>query len=362
VDAADVYFLVDTTESMQPAIDALRGSLEEIAARTAEEVRSVHVGVGHFEDFPGDGLGEPDDVVYENLVDVQEDVAPSLVAIASLTARGGGDAPEADSQALWLVATGAGGTWTMRNGATWSIPERACPEWPDEEGRRRGHPCFRPGALPIVVHLTNSAFHNGPTPYYRYATVSPEPAFFADALNALNAMGARYIGVLVGGSGDRDAQTALARGTGTVGTDGEPLVYDAPGGVVGPEIIEGIHALLSRVPQDVEAVARDVPGNPDGFDAAEFVTELRAVDGHRDGVTGPSPGVTYDHADGATFYRLVPGTDVRFDVTFQNLARPGADAAQVFRARIVVVGHHVADLAVRNVYVIVPPDGYEIVF
>lgn len=360
VDAADVYFLVDTTESMQSAIDSLRDSLEDIATEVSREVRSVQIGVGRFEDFPGDGLGEDFNVVYENMVDVSPDVAASIEAIGSLRARGGGDGPEADTQALFLLASGSGGSWSMRDGSTWSIAPRVCPEVPDESAPRIGHPCFRPGALPIVVHITNSAFHNGPTMYYRYATVTPEPALFADAENALVSIGARYIGVRIDDHGDHQAQTELARATGSVDVQGNVLYYDAVGGRVGPEIVEGIQTLLSRVPQDVEAVRRNVPGNPDDFDATQFIASLVALDGWNDATRGAAPGITYDRAEDATFYALVPGTQVSFDVTFENTVRAGEDSAQIFRAQIVVVGNRVADLAIRNVYVIVPPDGYEI--
>jgi hypothetical protein len=61
--------------------------------------------------------------------------------------------------------------------------------------------------------------------------------------------------------------------------------------------------------------------------------------------------------DTHTFYAVTPGTMVDFSVEFFNDVRPPADTAQVFRAHIVVVGNGVADLDVRNVYVIVPPEG-----
>ena len=50
-------------------------------------------------------------------------------------------------------------------GLTWpggSVPPRTCPAIPDEPAPRRGYPCFRPGALPIVLIFGDNVFHNGP--------------------------------------------------------------------------------------------------------------------------------------------------------------------------------------------------------
>lgn len=54
---------------------------------------------------------------------------------------------------------------------------------------------------------------------------------------------------------------------------------------------------------------------------------------------------------------MIPGTAVSFEVDFHNAVRPPGERAQIFRARIVVVGNRVADLDTREVYVVVPPDG-----
>ena len=61
--------------------------------------------------------------------------------------------------------------------------------------------------------------------------------------------------------------------------------------------------------------------------------------------------------DDVAFYDVVPGTQVDFDIRFLNDVRPPAASAQIFQARIIVVGNGVADLDARNVYIIVPPDG-----
>jgi hypothetical protein len=48
---------------------------------------------------------------------------------------------------------------------------------------------------------------------------------------------------------------------------------------------------------------------------------------------------------------------VEFTVDFWNDVRPPAATAQVFQARIIVVGNGVARLDQRRVFIIVPPEG-----
>jgi hypothetical protein len=71
--------------------------------------------------------------------------------------------------------------------------------------------------------------------------------------------------------------------------------------------------------------------------------------------------MSYTSHDDRTFYGVIPGTLVDFDVDFWNDVRPPAATAQVFQARIIVVGNGVARLDERRVFIVVPPDGGEIV-
>jgi hypothetical protein len=88
-----------------------------------------------------------------------------------------------------------------------------------------------------------------------------------------------------------------------------------------------------------------------------FIKSITAIEGF-----GPSAGSGYDHHDDTTFYGVVPGTTVQFDVDFWNDFRMPSTSAQIFRARIAVIGNRSARLDERNVYIIVPPDHVEIVF
>ncbi|MBX3271612.1 MAG: hypothetical protein KF729_15205, partial [Sandaracinaceae bacterium] len=76
-----------------------------------------------------------------------------------------------------------------------------------------------------------------------------------------------------------------------------------------------------------------------------------------DGIPGARPGVSYTRFDETTFYGVIPGTIVEFAVDFYNDVRMPAETAQVFQARIIVLGNGVARLDERRVFIIVPPDG-----
>jgi hypothetical protein len=238
-----------------------------------------------------------------------------------------------------------------------SLAPGFCPSIPDEPAPRRGYPCFRPGALPIVVLVTDVAWHNGPGGSNGYTGFSPPSHTFDEAVAAMNAIGARFIGVSVGGGGRSEAEE-MGRQTGSVDGSGTPLVYDSSGGEVSDAIIMGIETLVGGTPQDVSTRTENVAGNPDGFDATQFIKNIVPFEGYGPaGESGPIPGVTYASKDGTTFYEVIPGTQVEFTIDFWNDVRPTPARTEIHQAKIIVVGNGVADLDFRNVYIVVPPTG-----
>jgi hypothetical protein len=141
--------------------------------------------------------------------------------------------------------------------------------------------------------------------------------------------------------------------TGSVDETGAPLVYRAFGGEVSDSIVEGVATLAGRTPQDVTTTTEDVPPNPGDVDATGFIVSIRPLEGYRDGIAGTG----YASKDDTTFYGVTPGTLVDFTVDFYNDIVPPPPTAQVYRARIVVLGNGVARLDERQVYIIVPPEG-----
>lgn len=357
---ADVYFLIDTTGSMEAPIDNVQTSLSRIASELDRLIPDLQMGVGHFEDFPfstGDPFGStffgaPTDVPYGNEQDITDDLSAVQRALDGLTIGDGRDGPEAQVQALYQTATGRGGSWSFMS-SSYMLPQRRCVAVPDEVGTRRGYPCFRPGALPIVVLVTDLEWHAGDTDGTRhpYTAISPAPETLPAAAMALAGIGGRYIGVVIDGNWRTDHE-AVARMTGSVDETGAPLVYDAAAGQVSDRIIDGVSTLVGRTPQDVTTITEDVPPNPGDVGATRFIVSIVPLEGY-----GPAAGTGYVSKDETTFYGVTPGTTVEFTVDFYNDVVPPPPTAQVYRARIVVIGNGVARLDERNVYIIVPPEG-----
>ena len=373
---ADVYFLVDATSSMQPAITNVRTSLATIAAQVGSQIPDVEMGVGYFQDFPFTArdprtvavdptfpygslipYGAAGDVPYANVRTMTSDLATELPqvqqALAGITIGDGGYTPESQVEALYQVASGLGGSWTSNyNQSTFSLAARNCP------ANTRGYPCFRQEAVPIVVMVTDGPWHNGTYPLLSYTDITPLPRSFTQTRDALNAIGARLITVLVSdhpkaypAQGRVDAE-AMANATGTKDAAGTPLVYTAPAGQVSNNIVTGIQTLAGNVPQEVGTSTVNGSGNPDDFDARQFITSVTPFEGY---AANGSAGQGYQSKDAAKFYGVLPNSQVEFAVDFQNNVLRHDVRAKIFRAQIQVVGPGGAVLDTRTAYIVVPP-------
>ena len=384
IDIADIYFLVDRTGSMRDErTNLIRGLTGVIIPGIQAEINNVQFGVGGLDDYPVPNYGSGNDLPYYNLRDIapfeqdfggwslpaSDTLCPTggsndigmftgsangtediLEAVQGLPCHNGFDSPEAYIPALYATATGEGLTWSGG-----SVPARgACPASPDETAPRRGYPCFRPGALPIIILFGDHLFHNDKMGNDTYSFPAPT---YAETLTALNDIGARVMGIYSGGGAPRSDYEDVARDTGAVRADGTPLVFDinSNGSGLDSSVVDAVRDLVGGTPQDVSTRTENVPGNPDDFDATLFIKSIVPLEGYNGVISGPMPGVTYESKDTTTFYQVIPGTEVEFTVDFHNDVRPPADIAQVFLARIIVVGNRVATLDVRDVFIVVPP-------
>lgn len=357
IQRADVFFLIDTTGSMQGAIDDLEASLMGIATSVRALVPDVQFGVGSYEDFPidpygglGFGVRVPDRL--DRPFHLEQEITGDLEAVNAaldLIADGGGDWPESGIEALFQVATGAGVTF-----AGGEVPAHSCPVWPDEPGPRRGYPCFRPGAQPIIAIVTDADLHGGPIePHYEGI---PTAATYDMTITALQAISARVVGVNLATA--RNDLRPIATATGAVDAWGRPLVYTGAPSTTSDQVVHGIASLVGGTPQDVSTMTENIAGvNPGDFDATAFIRAIMPVEGFREGVPGANPGVSYARKDETTFYEVIPGTMVDFLVEFKNDVRSPVTTAEIFQARIIVMGNHVARLDERRVFIVVPPRG-----
>jgi hypothetical protein len=190
----DVYFLLDTTGSMQPAIDGLKASISTIAAKMRKALgKQACFGLGEFRDFyPGDTqhtynrdlpitCDSPVEKIQKYMADVMRPAA------------GGSDIPEAQTIALTQAVTGKG---------------EQLPAPPVAPGQQAG---FRADAYKIIVLISDSSFSHRTSDYPTKEV----------AINTLNVADVKAVSVLVTtGEGDHDNALAdmqeLAAGTNTL--------------------------------------------------------------------------------------------------------------------------------------------------
>src|SRR5262249_33631178 len=119
IDKVDVFFLFDDTGSFAGRVPAVTGIFTQLVSdlQTALPGVSLGFGVGRFEDFGGSGTGFSGEFSTGrpftlNQPIVTTDVASFSTLISAAlnrTAPGfGGDGPEANVEALYQIATGAG--------------------------------------------------------------------------------------------------------------------------------------------------------------------------------------------------------------------------------------------------------------
>jgi hypothetical protein len=372
---ADIQFLIDTTNSMQSAIDDIKASLDTkiiptilngdaTAAPPIPAVPGAWIGIGAINDVPWDPWGVPGDEVYRHKFTIGASTtygnvsAPVAIGASfkapdnvkqildTLSAAGGGDAPEATTQALWLASSqdayqvGAGGLWVAS--------AAQC-----DSAQMLGRACFRPGKLPIFVIVTDAAFHNGPTALFDYKAPPTGNVTgtrtYAEVITKLQQIGAKVVGVSVntGLPGQARADLIdLAKKTGSeyfdpaFGGSVKPLVTSkdiAPNkdtGELSKEVVRLIGMLVGQGLNNVttKTTSYDCPGNVDctgdgspdpeyhnlidpltqkPFDAASLITRVVPVPV----ATDPKP---YSSIDATTFYGVRGDATVEFEVFARN--------------------------------------------
>ena len=257
----DVFFLLDTSSSMEPTIRGLRNGMQEIVNELAEARIDAQFGVGEYKDYPITGFGDnqADDFAYRlnrAIGPADESLEEGLEA---LKASGGGDEPESQLTALYQAATGLGETGCVDDGVE---TVSACV--PSGQGAR-----FRDEALKVIVHMTDAQFHDGPQ--------HPSPPF-SQVSSTLRNKGIEHIALSVYGMDGDQGRADMMRMTEDVGTlappggvdcddngridipEGEPLLcdvadWDGSGYInLTPSILATLKAVTRNV--EVEMIAR----------------------------------------------------------------------------------------------------------
>lgn len=368
---ADIYFLIDTTASMQPAIDALKTSISSTILPTIlngdfnanppiPPISDAWIGVGEVRDVPWGAYGQPGDAIYRNRFtiggkSVAGNVAPPVkngaafdppanvqAILGSLTAAGGGDGPEATTQALWIASTNK--PYAATGLGVWT-PEQPYPA-PCSNPGMFAVPCFRPDSLPVFVIVTDAPLHNGPMAAHAYdPAVAGGTKTYAETINALDAIHARVVGVPVAGGNPGAARadlSDLAKNTGSLyhdpafGGSDKPLVptSDVASGEVSKEVVRllgllagaGLHDVTTSKASyacagGVDCTGDDVPDlehqNPElvpgegPFDASSLITQVATV------ASQASP-LPYASLDATTFFGVRGNAEVTFRVHAKN--------------------------------------------
>lgn len=388
---ADVFFISDTTGSMGGTLDNVKATVTEpvtgILDRVVASIPDVWVGGGGHKDVPFAGYSSaPDEPFYLSIRMTPPDHAGDVrAAFDTLSASGGGDGPESGTFALYEIMTGTGGTWTS-GGESYTM-HRYIGDCLDTGW---GAPCFRDGALPIVIHFSDICQHNGPADDCDdYAGITPPAPTFDQAMVEMSTHGARYVGINASGGtacamvteGSHCSSTGgcggspcwfmkqAARQTGSIDLDGNELVYDLPNSVdratFSDTIVDAIATIATRVPLDISTRVRGDSTDPEHVDERMFIASRspacnEGIDPcwtEPTGVSHADAVLTYDLS---TFFGVVPGTRVLFRITFRNDVFPGESHVALFRAHIDVTAGSSAVLDTRDVYIVVPavPGGF----
>lgn len=348
VSRADVVFAIDTTASMGQEIERINQSIrDQIAPAIQRRIQDSQIGVTTFADFPEGNCGQEamGDRPFRLVLPVTDDLFRAQTAVDSIELNNGSDEPESQVEALYQIGTGEGiGVYVP--------PSLGCPTG------GLGYPCFRPDALPVVLLFTDAPFHNSPAGNYRYSeptacpSVSPEPHTYDEALEALDAVGIRVIGLYSGPSGEDGFShlSTLARDTNAVDASGNPLVFDIGrnGESLTESVIEAVETLADVVEFEVLDTVLADPNRTDGVDPRDFVLGVEAVRAE------PMTGVRDIDVAGGAFFGVRTGTTVFFRLRLRGgVVAPGV-GAQRFLLEVVFRGDRRTRIGSALVDIVVP--------
>jgi len=348
--AVDMYVMLDRSGSMTSEITSVKNNLSTVVANLAcaplgngtppNCIPDLWAGAGTI-GYSGSGAD-----AFRNYADIQ----PNANFSGLPTTEPGGCCDEVLNYGAYAAVTGQGGA----NFGLGSVPARAtCTGSPAANAgfQTFGYPCFRDGALPVVLLATDEPPFN----------VYNNPVWGTTVKPAYNTRGARLVGIL--GSGVSATTTSqlnqMATDTGAVNAaaGNAPLVFNGADANAAMAIQNGILTLANGLPLDLNAVTADAPG--DTVDAiASFVDHIQTL---QLGTAQCANGLVDIDTNADTFddqyVDVRTGTPVCWKVFSKpNTTVPATDQPQLFRATITVFGDGITQLDTRDVFFLVPPE------
>jgi hypothetical protein len=373
---ADIQFSVDTTGSFSGEINNIQSQLTTVIVPGIQaEIADSAFGVNEFEDFPISPFGSRNcpytghnDAPFTLHQQITTDIVRVQNGVDDLDnpLGCGADLPESDYEALYQIATGGGVAWSGGSVPAF-VPDTTTPG-----GGTLGGAGFRDEAFPIVIHITDAAFHEPETDYWP-SPYSITAAHTRDqAVTALDALQIRVVGVASGSDARPYLEdVALATGayidptagvcnTGIGGASRSPvsyggslvcpLVYDVRGDGSGlsSTIVDAVTSLVTFV--EFSVVNIRVVGDPHGF--FQYAIPRSATP-----PTGGSMPTVAD-LDGDFIYEsfigVQPGTRLEFTIVLYNDAVPATSVDQAFTITLQVIGDHLTVLDEKTVVIVVP--------
>ena len=365
----DVAFVMDTTGSMSGSITNLKTALNgTLLSQLQASIPDVGLGIVDHRDFPTGSYGDSGDWPVKVRQTVNTSLALAQAAVNQYAAGGGNDGPEAQVPAMQHVLTGEGLNWSGG-----SVPAHVSP------AGFFGGVDFRPGAVPVVVLITDVTWHD--ETHTPYSFTAPSMASLKTAFKNKNAF---FVDIT---SGDESQANDLsdasnshvapasfagcAAGQCCTGVNGAARAASGPGGTcrlnflhsngtgVSAGVSQAIKAIALGASYDVKAIPSNDPANPGGADATKFIKALRAMDEGNPANGCPAAAANDTDGDGIkdTFVNLKVGTPVCFEIIpAKNTTVPPTDDPQFLNAFIDVIGiQGNVQLDHRSVLFLVPP-------
>ncbi len=353
LNAIDMYVLLDRSGSMSTEITSIKANLSTVIANLtcppigngnpATCIPDLWAGAATV-GYSGSGAD-----AFRHFADIQPN--PNLSALP--TTEPGGCCNEPLTFSAYASVTGQGGSAFSLGG----VPARAtCVGSPAANAGNAtfGYPCFRQGALPVVVMATDEP------PLSSGGSTNNVPNWDSVVKPQYLATKARLVGIL----GDTTIATVgpdlrkMATDSGAVdaANGNAPLVFNGSGAGASAAIENGIRTLANGLPLDVNAVTTDAPG--DAVDAVtSFVDHLETLQlGTAQCANGLNDVDTNGDAFDDKYLQIRTGTPVCWKVVSKpNTTVPATSEPQLFRATITVFGDGVTQLDTRDVFFLVPP-------
>ncbi len=372
INQVDVAIVQDTSGSMGGEIANLQASIKgTLIPELKKQIPSVGIGIAGHDDYPVGGYGSSGscsgtyagDIPVYVIQRITTDDTAAKSAVDKLRRCFGNDGPESQLPALWHVLTGNALNWSGG-----SIPAHTPP------AGFTGGMNFRPGAVPVLVLITDAPWHNGvSSASTAYGSTVTSPPTMPALVDAFNKAGAKFVGIH-SQLGDGDPKPdgnhlsdntnsnvppsafggACGAGQCCTGLSGAGKAPDAPGGNcrlnfeitgdgtgLGNSVVTAIKAIASGSVYDLLPEVSNDPANPDGVDAVSaFMDRLEAVKPGEPGVPAECAGTPRKSDPSKAYDDMIGGITAGKQVACfkvipkQNTTVEPKETAQFFKASI----------------------------